>query len=354
MKKKGILSIVAVIAILALIAWVLNNNKKKNAEITAIVSSGNVGLVAVNTEKVSKTAINLDFSANGTFAANQDLIVAAENAGRVTRILVDEGSRVSKGQLIARIDADLLNVDVETAKANYQSAVRDLERYESAFKTGGVTQQQLDNARLNVQTTQARLQSANLKSSDANIKSPISGIINKRFVEQGSYVNVGNQIVEIVDVSKLKLQVTANESQVVQLKLGDQVAIKSNVFSGITFTGKINFIAPKADNSLNFPVEVELSNNTDGKLKAGMYGTAVFDFPNQAAAITVPRSAFVGSISSNKVFVLEGDKAKERQVIAGRNLGDRVEVIEGLKEGELVITSGQVNLVDGTEVQKLN
>lgn len=354
MKKKGILSIVAVIAILALIAWVLNNNKKKNAEITAIVSSGNVGLVAVNTEKVSKTVINLDFSANGTFAANQDLIVAAENAGRVTRILVDEGSRVSKGQLIARIDADLLNVDVETAKANYQSAVRDLERYESAFKTGGVTQQQLDNARLNVQTTQARLQSANLKSSDANIKSPISGIINKRFVEQGSYVNVGNQIVEIVDVSKLKLQVTANESQVVQLKLGDQVAIKSNVFSGITFTGKINFIAPKADNSLNFPVEVELSNNTDGKLKAGMYGTAVFDFPDQAAAITVPRSAFVGSISSNKVFVLEGDKAKERQVIAGRNLGDRVEVIEGLKEGELVITSGQVNLVDGTEVQKLN
>lgn len=354
MKKKGILSIVAVIAILALIAWVLNNNKKKNAEITAIVSSGNVGLVAVNTEKVSKTAINLDFSANGTFAANQDLIVAAENAGRVTRILVDEGSRVSKGQLIARIDADLLNVDVETAKANYQSAVRDLERYESAFKTGGVTQQQLDNARLNVQTTQARLQSANLKSSDANIKSPISGIINKRFVEQGSYVNVGNQIVEIVDVSKLKLQVTANESQVVQLKLGDQVAIKSNVFSGITFTGKINFIAPKADNSLNFPVEVELSNNTDGKLKAGMYGTAVFDFPDQAAAITVPRSAFVGSISSNKVFVLEGDKAKERQVIAGRSLGDRVEVIEGLKEGELVITSGQVNLVDGTEVQKLN
>lgn len=353
MKKKGIISIVAVIAILTLIAWVLNNNKEKNAEITAIVSSGNVGLVAVNTEKVSKTAINLDFSANGTFAANQDLIVAAENAGRVTRILVDEGSRVSKGQLIARIDADLLNVDVETAKANYQSAVRDLERYESAFKTGGVTQQQLDNARLNVQTTQSRLQSANLKSSDANIKSPISGIVNKRFVEQGSYVNVGNQIVEIVDVSKLKLQVTANENQVVQLKVGDQVAIKSNVFSGITFTGKITFIAPKADNSLNFPVEVELSNNADGKLKAGMYGTAVFDFPDQAASITVPRSAFVGSINSNKVFVLEGNKAKERQVIAGRNLGDRVEVVEGLKEGELVITSGQVNLVDGTEVQKL-
>ncbi len=353
MKKKGILSIVAVIAVIALIAWVLNRNKKKNAEITAIVSSGNVGLVAVNTEKVSKTVINLDFSANGTFAANQDLILATENAGRVTRILVDEGSRVSKGQLVAHIDADLLNVDVETAKANYQSAVRDLERYESAFKTGGVTQQQLDNARLNVQTTQARLQSANLKSADANIKSPISGIINKRFVEQGSYVNVGNQLFEIVDVSKLKLQATANENQVVNLKVGDAVTIKSNVFPGITFNGKISFIAPKADNSLNFPVEVEVSNNSEGKLKAGMYGTAVFDFPDQAASLSVPRSAFVGSINSNKVFVFEGNKAKERRVVPGRIFGDRVEVLEGIKEGELIITSGQINLVDGTEVQKL-
>lgn len=353
MKKKGILSIIAVLAVIVLIAWVLDKNKKKNAEITAIVSSGNTGLVAVNTETVSKTTTNLDFSANGIFAANQDLIMATENAGRVTRILVDEGSRVSKGQLLARIDADLLNVDVETAKANHQSAVRDLERYESAFKTGGVTQQQLDNARLNVQTTKSRLQSANLKSADANIKSPISGIINKRFVEQGSYVNVGNQLFEIVDVSKLKLQATANENQVVNLKAGDAVIIKSNVYPGISFKGKITFISPKADNSLNFPVEVEVNNNSDGKLKAGMYGTAVFDFPDQAASLSVPRSAFVGSVYSNKVYVLEGNKAIERQVTAGRTFGDRVEVIEGLKEGELVITSGQINLVNGTEVQKL-
>src|SRR5690606_15523211 len=161
----------------------------------------------------------LDFTANGTFAANQDLTLSAENAGRVTRVLVDEGSRVSKGQIVARIDADLLNVDVETARANYQTATRDLERYESSFKTGGVTQQQLDNARLNVRTSRARLESANIKSGDANIKAPISGIVNKRFIEQGSFVNPGAQLFEIVDVSKLKLKVTANETQVVNLKV---------------------------------------------------------------------------------------------------------------------------------------
>ena len=351
MKKKGIITILSVIAVLVLIGWVLNNNKKKNAETTAVVASGSSGAVAVNTEKVAKTNVNLDFSSNGTFVANQDLTLSAENAGRVTRILVDEGSRVSKGQVVARIDADLLNVDVETARANYQTAVRDLERYESSFKTGGVTQQQLDNARLNVRTSKARLESANIKSGDANIKAPISGIVNKRFIEQGSYVNPGTQLFEIVDVSKLKLKVTANETQVVNLKVGDRVMIKSNVFPSTSFNGRVSFIAPKADNSLNFPVEVEVTNNGGGQLKAGMYGTAVFDFPQQNAALTVPRTAFVGSVNSNKVYVLEGNAARERQVTAGRTFGTRVEILDGLKEGETVITSGQINLVDGTEVQ---
>ncbi|MFD2163790.1 efflux RND transporter periplasmic adaptor subunit [Paradesertivirga mongoliensis] len=350
MKKRGIITILAVVAVLFSIAWVLKNNKKKNAETTAVVASGNSGAVAVNTEKVTKSEVNLDFSSNGTFIANQDLTLSAENSGRVTRILVDEGSRVSKGQVVARIDADLLNVDVETARANYQTAVRDLERYESSFKTGGVTQQQLDNARLNVRTSKARLSSASIKSGDANIKAPISGIVNKRFIEQGSFVNPGMQLFEIVDVSKLKLKVTANETQVVNLKVGDRVAIKSNVFPNSSFSGRVSFIAPKADNSLNFPVEVQVSNNAGNQLKAGMYGTAVFDFPKQNASLTIPRTAFVGSVNSNKIYVLEGNKAIERQVTAGRTFGSRVEILDGLKEGETVITSGQINLVDGTEV----
>jgi RND family efflux transporter MFP subunit len=351
MKKKGIISISAILIVLVLIGWVLQSNKEKNAATTAVVASGNTGAVAVNTEKVSTMNVTLDFNANGTFAANQDLILSSENSGRVSRVLVDEGSRVSQGQIVARIDAELLNVDVETAQANYQSAAKDLERYESSFKTGGVTQQQLDNARLNVRTSRARLQAASRKSGDANIKAPISGIVNKRFIEQGSFVNPGAQLFEIVDVSKLKLKVTANENQVVRLKIGDRVTIKSNVYPTSSFNGRVSFIAPKADNSLNFPVEVEVSNNAGGQLKAGMYGTAVFDFPQQNAALTVPRTAFVGSVQSNKVYVLKGSSAKSREVVAGRTFGERVEVLEGLKEGETVITSGQINLVDGTEVQ---
>src|SRR5690606_31733776 len=200
--------------------------------------------------------------------------------------------------------------NVRNAEASYQNSVRDLQRYQSSFATGGVTQQQLDQAKLGLENTRSALQEAKRRLNDANIKSPINGIVNKRFIEQGAYVSPGTQLFEIEDVSKLKLALTVNESQVANLKFGDRVQIKSNVYADKNFTEKISFIAPKADNALNFPIEIELSNNAGNQIKAGMYGTAIFEFPKEAAKITIPRTAFVGSVSSNKRFIAEGDKAQ--------------------------------------------
>ena len=348
--KRGIITVLSIIAALGLIGWILSNNKKKNQEKTAIVAQGS-GDVAVRTATISKTPVDLDFSVNGNFQAARQLTFSAENSGRITRIFVDEGSHVSKGQTLAILDAESLSADLEAAQATYQNALRDQERYTSSFATGGVTQQQLDQAKLNSRNALTRLKQARIKTGDANIRAPFSGIINKRFIEQGAYVAPGNQLFQLVDVSKLKLAVTVNESQVANLKVGDAVRIKSNVFPDKNFTGKITFIAPLADNSLNFPVEIQLANNTGGQLKAGMYGSAIFEFPSTAPALTVPRTAFVGSVSSNRIYVLEsGNIAKERKVIAGRVIADQVEILEGLKEGETVVTSGQINLTDGTKV----
>jgi RND family efflux transporter MFP subunit len=349
--KRGIITALVIILAIAGIVLVLTNNKKKNAAKTAIVAQGS-GAISVRTAVIQKQAINLDFSANGTFAPNQELNFLSENAGRVTKIYVEEGDRVTKGQSLARVDAEILNTDKETAEANLQNAIRDEARYSSSFKTGGVTQQQLDQARLLVQYAKLRLQSTQRRVSDANIKSPINGIVNKKYIEVGAFVNAqGTQMFELVDVSKLKLKVSVNESQVANLKVGDQVQIKSNVFPTDDYVGKITFIAAKADASLNFPIEIMVENNKKNTIKAGMYGTAIFKFPGQAPSLTIPRGSFVGSVSSNQIFVLgEGNKAVLRKVVAGRILGENVEILDGLKEGETVIISGQINLIDGTPV----
>lgn len=350
--KRVIIIIVVIVVALGAITYVLQNNKKKNEEKTAFIAKGS-GAIAVRVASVEKKVVDLDFTANGNFIPKQELNFLSENAGRVAAIYVDEGSRVSKGQVLARIDAEIINTDRETAQAAYQNALRDEARYKSSFETGGVTQQQLDQAKLATQNAKLRLQASQRRVSDANIKSPINGIVNKRYIEVGAFVNAqGTQMFELVDVSKLKLKVTVNESQVASLKVGDQIDIKSSVFPTEKFTGKITFIAAKADATLNFPIEIEVSNNAKGNLKAGMYGTAIFNFPKQAPSILIPRTAFVGSVSSNQVFVLDkaNNTAKIRNVITGRILGDNVEVLEGLSEGETVITSGQINLAEGTPV----
>jgi RND family efflux transporter MFP subunit len=349
--KRGIIITIVIVAVLAGIWLVLKNNKKNNDAKTAIVSEGS-GAVSVRTAAVTKQAVDLDFSANGTFIPGTEINFLSENAGRVTKIYVDEGDRVVKGQVLARIDAEILNTDRETAEAALQNAVRDEARYSSSFSTGGVTQQQLDQARLAVRNAKLRLQSSQRRVNDANIKSPINGIVNKRYIEVGAFVTAqGTQLFELVDVSKLKLKVNVNENQVANLNVGNTVQIKTNVFPADDFSGKITFIAAKADNTLNFPIEIEVANSKANKIKAGMYGTAIFKFPAQAPTITVPRGAFIGSVSSNQIFVLvNGNTAKVRKVVSGRILGDQVEILDGLKEGEIAITSGQINLVDGSPV----
>ena len=349
--KRIIITIVIVIGLLALIGWVLNNNKKENEAKTAVVAQTG-GAVVVRAATVNKEPISLNFSANGNFAANQDLTLLSEVSGRITRILVQEGTRVSRGQILAHVDSEYLTLDQQAAEDALQKLKTDQERYKSSFETGGVTKAQLDEIELQLRNAENRLQQANRRVQDAHIKAPINGIINRRDIELGAYVSQSTELFEIVDVSRLKLRVTANETQVGNLKVGDKVSISSTVFPDKEFTGTINFIAAKSDNTLNYPVEIIVDNNDASPLKAGMYATAHFDFPQQAPTILIPRGSFVGGVSSNQVYVLGSDStAVIREVVAGRILGEQVEILRGLEEGETVITSGQINLVDGVKVQ---
>ena len=338
------------IAALALIVWKLNANKKANTAKTDFVKESNSGDVPVLVAKVAVTDFTQGFTANGNFEPIRELTYLSEVTGRITQLMVDEGSVVRQGQQIARIDDQVLGTDLDIAKANIAQLKVDKERYENAFTTGGVTQKQVDDARLQYNTAVSRLEAANRRVSDTYVKAPISGIINKKYIEQGAYLSPGNKMFDIVDVSKLKLSVSVPEAQVVSLKNGDNVKVTCNVYPETTYTGRVTFIAAKGDNTLNYPIEMEVS-NIDGKpLKAGMYGTAHFGAATATPMILIPRTTFVGGVNSNQIYVLQGDTAKLKTVVAGRIFGEQVEIREGLTAGETVITSGQINLTDGAVV----
>lgn len=351
--KKIIITVVVIAASLGIIAYILTNNKNENEAKTAIVAEKNAS-VSVKVATVKTEEVSLDFVSNGNFEPVQELKFSAEKSGKITKILAKEGDYVSAGQTLAIVRSDVVNVNAQNANAIYQNAVADYNRFENAFKTGGVTKQQLDQAKLQMVTAKSQLTQANINVGDTRIKAPISGFINKKHIEVGSIISgmPATQLFDIVNVSKLKLKVNVNESQVAGLKVGSTTNVVASVYPDKTFSGKITFIAAKADESLNFPVEIEIANNNANDLKAGMYGTALFASNKQKQLLmVVPRNAFVGSVSSNEIFVIENGTAKLKTVTAGRILGDKVEILNGLSEGDTVIVTGQINLQDGTKVE---
>lgn len=350
--KKNIITVLVIIGALVIIAFTLLNNKKENQAKIDIVAQKNAS-VSVKIDTVKTENIALNFSVNGSFEPIQELSFTAERSGKIIQVLVKEGDAVRIGQTLAILRSDAVNVSAQTANASYQNALTDYNRYENAYKTGGVTKQQLDQAKMQLVNAKANLSQANISLGDTQIKATINGIVNKRFVEPGSYVSAtpATTLFEIVNVSKLKLKVNVNEKQVADLKIGTTTIVTSSVYPDKTFSGKITFIAPKADSSLNFPVEVEITNNASNDLKAGMYGTAEFTPKQQKQNLMIiPRIAFVGSVNSNQVFVINNGIAILKTVTAGRILGDKVEILKGLSNGEVVITTGQINLQDGNTV----
>lgn len=348
--KKSLIYIIVAIILIGLGAYKITSNKEAQKKEVAEVAK-QVDKINVNVVTAARENINTDYSANGTFIPKQEMNQSADIAGRVVSVFVKEGSRVSAGQVLATIKRDAIEVDVTQANNNLQNAIIDNQRYENAYKTGGVTKQQLDNSRLQLKNAQASLRAQSVKINDTSVRAGISGTINKRMVEPGMVVAPGTGLFEIVNINSLKLSVLVDESQVGRIQIGQNVAINVNVLPDESFGGRITFIAPKSDASLNFPVEIEVANN--GKLKAGMYGTALFKTNNGTSTqnmLTVPSEAFVNGVSSGQLFIVDNGTAKLIKVTTGKVYGDKVQILSGLNGGEQVITSGQINLDNGSKV----
>ena len=348
--KKSLIYIVVAAVLIGLAGYKIVNNKKnqeaKVAEVAKVVDKINV-----NVETVEFGHVDTDYSANGTFLPKAEMNIASEISGKVVSVLVKEGSRVGAGQTVAVIKRDAIEVDMTQAQNNLQNAIIDNQRYENAFKTGGVTKQQVDQSRLQLKNAQAAVRAQGVRVNDTYVKAGIGGTINQRLVEPGAIVSPGTPMFEVVNINSLKLSVLVDESQIGKLRVGQTVDINVNVLPEDSFSGKISFIAPKSDASLNFPVEIEVSNS--GNLKAGMYATALFKSTSGGSAqsmITIPAEAFVNGVSSGNIFIVENGTSKLIKVTTGKVYGSRVQILAGLKGGEQVITSGQINLENGSKI----
>lgn len=344
--KKWVVLLISVL-IIGLIVFTLLKNK---ADIAAEARIVPIDSYPVSVVKVVKENISRQTTQIGQIVSNNDVQVVSEHSGKVISVMVKEGAYVAKGAPLVRLDDIVSQAQNMSAQANYQKAKKDWERYESLRKQDIISDSELEAARLNFKAAEANYVAAQKQYHNAVIVSPISGVVVSRPVNIGSMVNPGTVVANVVDMSLFKVEVNVGEQDVFRLKVGDPVTIQSDVYPEASFSGRIESISAKADVDHTYPVKILLpNNNRQYPLRSGMYGKVTFNFPSQFE-LTIPRTALVGSINTPQVYVVKGHKAVLRDIVVGATVGPKVIVLQGLNEGDTVVTSGQENLKDGIKV----
>jgi RND family efflux transporter MFP subunit len=349
MKKAKYISIFLMVFI-AIVATLLYNKSKIQAK--SKVEFKDVYYVSV--KKVSAQNLGDDISLVGTITGNSDVNIVSETQGKVTAVYSKVGDYKPAGSILFQIDDELKQAAYKTAEANYEKAKKDYERYQTLNSQKTASDAQFDVAKLAYISAESQYIVAKRQFNDAKIKTPISGLITARNVELGTMVQPGTIVANVVDLAKLKIKINVSEKNIVKLKVGNKVNVTTTVYSGVKYTGIIETISSKGDDAHSFPVEVSVINTKDNPLKAGMFARVLFDEVDKRNALTIPRESLVGSIKNPQVYVVENGVTKIRNVVLGEEFGTNVEVLDGLKDGETIVTSGQNSLKENVKVEILD
>ncbi len=356
LKTPTIIAIGVIVLVVGFIIVKLYSNKNIIDERATAIPQG-VSAMPVRVATVEEKQLDNAISFTGSFEARKTLPLIAETQGYLTSLNVREGQAVKKGEVIAQIDPTGVQSNMATARAAYKNAVKNKERYERLLQAGAISQKQYEDIALNVENARANLTGYQQQLKYTVIHSPMSGIIGDVKLEQGSFATMGTQIGNVVDVSKLKMVLKVPEEDVLKLKEGQVVQIKTDVYPDHTFTGKVTLISVQADAGRKYNVEVEVDNTQSFPLKAGMFGTALLDAQNidQSNKLFIPRKAIVGSVKDASVFVLNSDNTVTLKKVEVQNQsGENVIVQSGLSNKDKVIISGQINLQTGDKVRATN
>ncbi len=347
MVKKIKYSVLLIAGFVLIVGILLHNRSKiKAAENIEVVDA-----YPVNVDTVNLIQLTNHLNLVGTIQANNDVPIVSEAQGKVTGVYAQVGDYKRAGSILIQIENDLELAAFKTTEVNYRKAQKDLERYQALYQEKSVTDSQLENAKLALQSAEAQYISSKKAYEDTKIVTPISGIVTSRNVNLGNYVPNHSTVAEVVDIATLKTMINVSEQDVFNLKVGDKVQITTDVYPAVTFEGRIKTISDKGDASHSYPVEVDLSNSKEHPLKAGMFAHVIFNPVLKTKSLVIPRDALLGSVKDAQAYVVENGAAKLRSLIIGNSSNNYLEVLSGLKVGDVVVVNGQNNLKENFKVK---
>jgi RND family efflux transporter MFP subunit len=330
--------------------------KKLETELATLApvknSEGRIKLVETN--PVQPQTFKHYLAVQGTVDSDNNILISPKMGGVITSVSVKEGDRVSKGQTLAVIDDAVLRQSVEELKTGLDLANTVFEKQQNLWNQKIGSEVQYLQAKNNKEGLERKLATLNSQLAMARITSPISGVIDEVNIKPGEAAAPGLGVIRVVNLSDIKVKARVADSYIGAVKKGDEVKITLPDIKE-EFSGKVSFVGQVVNpQSRTFDMEVSLKNR-DEKLKPNMLAIVNINDKTVKDAIVIDANFVQQSESGDIVFVAgtEGNsqKAEMRKVKTGLTYNGQVEVLEGLKAGERLITSGYQDLVDGQVIK---
>lgn len=270
--------------------------------------------------------------------------IAPNTPFRIEKIYVEVGDNVRKGQVLVQLDAS----NLRQLKLQLENQKIEFGRTEQLYQVGGASKAEYDNAKmqLDVLSTQYRQLVENTQ-----LVAPISGVVTARNYDDGDMYS-GQPVLTVEQTNPVKLLINVSEVYYKQMTKGMPVDITLDAYEGEQFGGKVTIVYPAVDQVTHtFPVEITI-NNAQQKVRPGMFARATVNFGDKERAM-VPDAAIVKQIGAGDryVYVYNNGKVSYNKVELGRHIGERYEIVSGVKSGDQVVVAGQARLANGVEVE---
>ena len=330
-------------ALAVLMAASCGNNASKGAQQAEVAMADEAPTVSV--EQVSVREVPQLSTYTSTVQAYVKNNIAPQMAGRISKINVEIGDFVTKGQVLAEMD----KTSLLQAQLQLQNQEVELQRLKALYETGGISKSDFDAVELayNVAKTQVE----NLEENTV-LRSPVNGVVTARNYHAGDIYAMASPIYTVEQIKPVKLLVAISESEYSKVKKGDSVTITADAVPDKTFYGKVGKIYPTIDPATRtFTAEVVVDNNYS-TLRPGMFARVTVDFGSNNNVV-IPDVAVVKQQGSGErfVYVLNADGTVTYQkIVLGRRMGTEYEVLEGLADGDKIVTGGMIRLKDGIKV----
>lgn len=306
---------------------------------------GSARAVPVSARIATSTDFQVTLRGSTNLRARETVDLIPKQAGIMADLVAEEGDRVSQGQTLARLDDEEWQLQAQQAEARARAASEAVVRARSLAELDLISTQEVESLVSDSAVARADLELAQLRVRNAEIRSPIAGVVTHRYVDRGSQVGTNEAVFRVADVDRLEARVDVPEREANRIQVGQEARILMQEGAEPVATGRVERIRPVVDAaSGTVQVTVEVSAREDARLRPGQFVNVDIVTDTLSDRITLPRTAVLMDGAVPRVYVIEEGRAVEREVGLGYSRGDRVEVASGLSPGDTVVVVGQDNL----------